>query len=148
MTEKIRCPRCSAKLTKKIDNRRYNNQDYTLICKPCEKLHPYKGFRANHGYDGELKTLYTYFDIDDYKFGLALKFSQQVKYCPYKVTCEYKVSIYLQDKSGNSYSPSSLIQSFDGYDLIDQGVDVLDYDSLFSFFKKECRRWHKLKAFL
>ena len=148
MTEKIRCPKCAAKLTKKINNTRYCNQDYTLICKPCEKLHPYKGFRAEHNGDGDLKVIRTHFNISDYKFVLMVNCRCIVTNHPYTCTCTYKYSVdlFLDDKSG--YKPMTPIKTFDGYDLIDQDVDVLDYDSLYTFFKKECRRWHKLKAFL
>lgn len=148
MTEKIRCPKCSARLTKKISNTRYYSQDYTLICKPCEKLHPYKGFRAEHNGEGELKTLRTYFNIVDFKFVLLVNCKCITTNNPYSCTYKYSVEIFLDDKSGYSYKPMIPIKTFDGYDLIDQNVDVLDYYSLFSFFKKECRLWHKWKAFL
>lgn len=141
MTEKARCPRCSSQLTKKIKNFAGH---YYLICKPCERKQPYTGFRVHFTPVGDLNALATFFNINFYFFTLKLDLRCNLNLSTQKH--EYKYNIELYVTYNESYP--TIIKTFDGYDLIDQGVDILDYYSLYAFFKKECIRWHKLKAFL
>lgn len=133
MNVKVKCPLCATWLVSKARKRYYYSvgddysNEYHLSCNHCNKFNVHLKDKAYT----DLRIMF--------KFG-EFEFNCQVAIKPKN---DISIKIYLI----NNFAHIK-IKEYSFNELCDKNVDILDYNEVYWFFKKEAKKWIKLRAFL